>query len=112
MSPLDVETVNERLNGLVTLLKAVGVDSFGEGTNSDNFNDTNGNGKRSTIPDARQLDDEQIAAIIKKLQLAQSEAPQIIAALEAQAKMKRHQQQQQPSPSNQQGVNDVNNDDD
>lgn len=85
---VDVDAVNERLNGLVTLLKAVGVDGVSNekgGTAS----------KRSGMPDARQLDDDQIEAIIKKLQMAQSEAPQIIAALEAQAASKKRQQQQQ-----------------
>ena len=85
---VDVDAVNERLNGLVTLLKAVGVDSMSNekgGTSS----------KKSGLADARQLDDAQIEAIIKKLQMAQTEAPQIIAALEAQAASKKRQQQQQ-----------------
>lgn len=54
--------VNAKLNGIVTLLKAVGVDGGKGGKN---------------------LDDHQIQAIIRKLQSAQAEAPQIIAALEA-----------------------------
>ena len=71
---VDVDAVNERLNGLVTLLKAVGVD------------DSKGGDKHSSAMDmARQLNDEQIEAIINKLQQAQTEAPQIIAALEAHA---------------------------
>lgn len=75
MSNVDVDSVNERLNGLVSLLKAVGVD---------------GNPKQS-------LDDDQISSIIQKLQLAQAEAPQIIAALEAQAKSK-HKRAPEPEP--------------
>jgi len=71
---VDVDAVNERLNGLVTLLQAVGVDS----------GDVPGMSK-GVMPDARQLDDDQIEAIIRKLQQAQAEAPQIIAALEAHA---------------------------
>jgi hypothetical protein len=101
MSPVDVETVNERLNGLVNLLKAVGVDSFDETNGGINYGS---GGKRTSTPDARQLDDDQIAAIIKKLQMAQSEAPQIIAALEEQAKMKRRQQQQQQQQQRHQHV--------
>ena len=93
MSPVDVETVNERLNGLVNLLKAVGVDESGNAKRKNNHSSYN---KNSAVPDARQLDDQQIAAIIQKLQMAQSEAPQIIAALEAQAKMKQRQRQRQP----------------
>ncbi|KAL7579743.1 hypothetical protein ACA910_021885 [Epithemia clementina (nom. ined.)] len=75
---VDVDAVNERLNGLVTLLKAVGVD--GE-TARNASADKNG----AAMDMARQLNDEQIEAIIKKLQQAQTEAPQIIAALEAHA---------------------------
>lgn len=81
---VDVDAVNDRLNGLVTLLKAVGVDSSVG---------SKGGSSKGGIPDARQLDDEQIEAIIKKLQMAQTEAPQIIAALEAQSKMKKELQQ-------------------
>jgi hypothetical protein len=73
---VDVNAVNERLNGLVTLLKAVGVDP----------NDAAGISKAvGNSSSARQLNDSQIEAIIQKLQMAQSEAPQIIAALEAHA---------------------------
>ena len=59
---VDVDAVNERLNGLVTLLQAVGVDSgdvAGVGGAS-------GGSKSGGIPDARQLDDSQIEAIIRK----------------------------------------------
>jgi hypothetical protein len=56
--------VNAKLSSIVTLLKAVGVDG-GKG--------------------GKTLDDDQIQAIIRKLQNAQAEAPQIIAALEAHA---------------------------
>lgn len=76
---VDVDAVNERLNGLVTLLKAVGVDSL------DNGDMSKVNGGLGGLPNAQQLDDDQIEAIIKKLQQAQAEAPQIIAALEAHA---------------------------
>ena len=101
MSPVDVDTVNERLNGLVNLLKAVGVDESGTANNYNGShgkrNSNNNHNHNNNRPDARQLDDHQIAAIIQKLQMAQSEAPQIIAALEAQAKMKQkqHRPQQQ-----------------
>jgi hypothetical protein len=68
MSHLDVNTVNERLNGLVALLQGVGV-------GGDQKQARQGGGE------ARPLDDDQIAAIIQTLKMA--EAPQIIAALEA-----------------------------
>ena len=83
MSNVDVDSVNERLNGLVTLLKAVGVD---------------GNPKKS-------LDEDQISSIIQKLQLAQAEAPQIIAALEAQAKSK-HKKAPEPEPEEEEDSDD------
>jgi hypothetical protein len=78
MSVVDVDAVNERLNGLVTLLKAVGVDSSPDS----DMKKVQGLGN---LPGAQQLDDDQIEAIIRKLQKAQEEAPQIIAALEAHA---------------------------
>ena len=80
MSHIDLETVNERLNGLVNLLKAVGVDESGTSTNynnpngkqrnssSRNNNNNNNNNTPSIHDAARQLDDQQIAAIIQKLQ--------------------------------------------
>lgn len=70
---VDVDAVNERLNGLVTLLKAVGFDGDAKGIKVGEHTGDN----------TRQLNDEQIEAIIKKLQQAQAEAPQILAALEA-----------------------------
>lgn len=76
----DVDAVNERLNGLVTLLQAVGVGSSDVDRVSKNF----AKGEFG-LPDARQLNDDQVEALIRKLQLAQAEAPQIIAALEAHA---------------------------
>ena len=82
---VDVNAVNERLNGLVTLLKAVGVDDLNTGDVARVSNCLKSNEGGVGLPDARQLNDEQIEAIIKKLQVAQQEAPQIIAALEAHA---------------------------
>jgi hypothetical protein len=95
---VNVDAVNERLNGLVTLLKAVGVDSLdtgGKGIDRSSKNLRKGGG----LPDARQLDDDQIEAIIKKLQMAQSEAPQIIAALEAHAEQRSRGSQEHKSRS-------------
>jgi len=80
---VNVDAVNERLNGLVTLLQAVGVDSIDKGEVS--RVSKNLHKGDLPLPDARQLNDDQIEAIIKKLQQAQTEAPQIIAALEAHA---------------------------
>jgi len=76
----DVDAANERLNGLVTLLQAVGVG----GGDMDRVAKSMGSGNLN-MPDARQLNDSQVEDLIRKLQLAQAEAPQIIAALEAHA---------------------------
>lgn len=71
----------DKINGLVSLLKAVGID------------DGSGN------PAGKKLDEAQIQNIIRKLQGAQAEAPQIIAALEAHAKNKKAPSRQpQPPP--------------
>lgn len=83
MSAVNVDTVNERLNGLVALLQAVGVDSSALNQGDVDRVSKLSKGEIGGMPDARQLDDKQIEAIIKKLQQAQEEAPQIIAALEA-----------------------------
>jgi hypothetical protein len=108
----DVDAVNERLNGLVTLLQAVGVGAnmdpadiarLGKGMNG-------GGGGDMGISDARQLNDDQVEALIRKLQQAQAEAPQIIAALEAHAearsltggKPSKERQRQQPQQQRQQ----------
>jgi hypothetical protein len=95
---VNVDAVNERLNGLVTLLKAVGIDSLDKSSVdrvSKNLamaaaqNNRNGKGGNSNGQSAAKLDDEQIEAIIRKLQMAQPQqsesTPQIIAALEAAA---------------------------
>ena len=118
---VDVDAVNERLNGLVTLLQAVGVDSNDVAQVSNKIG-SNGGG-RAGAPDARQLNDDQIEAIIRKLQLAQEEAPQIIAALEAHAESRsvnggnkqqtqQRQQQQQPEPEEEEEEEDDDEDDD
>lgn len=106
---VDIDAVNERLNGLVTLLKAVGVDTLDKG---DMARVGKGMGNDLSLPDTRQLNDDQIEAIIKKLQQAQAEAPQIIAALEAHAEARsltgggssapRQQQKKQPEVQKQQ----------
>ena len=79
----DVDAVNERLNGLVTLLQAVGVGGVDK-NEMDRVSQSLSKGDLG-LPDARQLNDEQVEALIRKLQQAQAEAPQIIAALEAHA---------------------------
>lgn len=121
----DVDAVNERLNGLVTLLQAVGV-----GTNMDPADMARlgkgfkGGGGDGGISDARQLNDDQVEALIRKLQQAQAEAPQIIAALEAHAEARslnggksnkerpRQQQQPQPPPEEEEDEDDSEYDDD
>jgi hypothetical protein len=79
--------VNAKLNSIVTLLKAVGVDG--------------GMGGKT-------LDDAQIQAIIRKLQNAQAEAPQIIAALEAHA----NRQPEPPQPQYEEEDDEEEDDDD
>jgi hypothetical protein len=79
--------VNAKLNSIVTLLKAVGVDG--------------GMGGKT-------LDDDQIQAIIRKLQNAQAEAPQIIAALEAHA----NRQPEPPQPQYEEEDDEEEDDDD
>lgn len=78
----DVEAINERLNGLVTLLQAVGINDTDAVMNK--VSKGSGSGLIGS-GGAGQLNDKQIEAIIQKLQQAQAEAPQIIAALEAHA---------------------------
>jgi len=119
----DVDAVNERLNGLVTLLQAVGVG----GDDVDRV--TKGIGGKADLGlsgGARQLNDDQVEALIRKLQMAQSEAPQIIAALEAHAEARslsggasrsgggsgsRRQQQQQQQPHEEEEDDDDDDDD-
>lgn len=79
--------VNAKLSSIVTLLKAVGVDG-GKG--------------------GKTLDDDQIQAIIRKLQNAQAEAPQIIAALEAHAS----RQPEPPQPQYEEEEDEEEEDDD
>ena len=71
--------INERLNGLVTLLHAVGIDGVDPDallTEQQKF----GKGRSST-PSIQQSSDAQILELIRKLQLAQADSPEIIAAL-------------------------------
>jgi hypothetical protein len=82
----DVDAINERLNGLVSLLQVVGID----GVNADALveeqrraggggSPTGGGGHVAPL----QSSDTQILALIKKLQLAQADSPEIIAALKS-----------------------------
>jgi hypothetical protein len=82
----DVDAINERLNGLVNLLQVVGID----GVDPDAFVDEQrrngssirggGGGSMSHNP---QSSDVQILELIKKLQLAQADSPEILAALKS-----------------------------
>ena len=65
----DVDAINERLNGLVNLLQVVGID--GVGSSNGNNNNSNSNS------------DAAVLEIIKKLQLAQADSPEILAALQS-----------------------------
>src|SRR5688500_15292530 len=69
----DVDAVNERLNGLVTLLSVVGIDGV----------DVSQLAQKKNDQDARGGVDMQILEIIRKLQQAQADSPEILAPLKS-----------------------------
>ena len=76
----DVDAINERLNGLVNLLQVVGID----GVNPDALVQEQQRAGRSARGSAApQSSDAQILELIKKLQLAQADSPEILAALKS-----------------------------
>lgn len=78
----DVDAINERLNGLVNLLQVVGID----GVDPDVLVEEQrrlGGAPRGGGHVAPQSSDAQILELIKKLQLAQADSPEILAALKS-----------------------------
>lgn len=73
----DVDAVNERLNSLVALLQAVGINGVSKDDMDRVSQSLHGHPGNS-------LNEAQIEQLIRKLQIAQDSAPQIIAALETQ----------------------------
>ena len=77
----------EQLNGLMDLLSAVGIDSVDnrEVRRASLALKENGNSAPmvfpSDIPESKELNDDQIEAMILKLQQAQAQAPQLMEAL-------------------------------
>jgi hypothetical protein len=78
----DVDAINERLNGLVNLLQVVGIDGVNPNAlveEQKRLGGSKGHGQAA----APQSSDAQILEIIKKLQLAQADSPEILAALQS-----------------------------
>jgi hypothetical protein len=120
----DVDAITERLSGLVSLLQVVGID----GVNPDALVEEQrrvGAGGAATAGGGHvassQSSDAQILAIIKKLQLAQADSPEILAALQspelralaslAAQKQANHYQVQEPKKASP-ALDDVMDDDD
>lgn len=84
MAGTDSAGVNERLNGLVTLLQSVGID----GVDSDALLDqqkrkSKPKKKTSSTYDNNTSSEAQILEIVKKLQQAQADSPEILEALKS-----------------------------
>lgn len=80
----DVDAINERLNGLVNLLQVVGIDGVDSDALVEEQRRVGGatfNSNRGAAP--QQSSDAQILELIKKLQLAQADSPEILAALQS-----------------------------
>jgi hypothetical protein len=82
---VDVDGVNERLNGLVNLLNVVGIDGVDPNALVEEQKRLTGQTKaEGGAPAAAALSsDQQILEIIKKLQQAQADSPEILAALKS-----------------------------
>lgn len=77
----DVDAVNERLMGLVNLLHVVGIDGVDPDALVEEQKKLNKASSNSTP--TTQSSDSQILEIIRKLQLAQADSPEILAALKS-----------------------------
>lgn len=83
------QALTEQLNGLIGLLQAVGIDSVDnrEMKKACIALKNNGSGAPivfpSDIPEAKQLNDDQIQAMILKLQQAKAQAPNLMEAMES-----------------------------
>jgi hypothetical protein len=81
---VDVDAVNERLNGLVNLLHVVGIDGVDpDALVEEQKRLTASKNNDSSMAKTNQSSDAQILEIIKKLQLAQADSPEILAALKS-----------------------------
>lgn len=79
----DVDNVNERLNGLVNLLNVVGIDGVDPDALVEEQKKLNAQKDSSNSTPTTQSSDSQILDIIKKLQHAQADSPEILAALKS-----------------------------
>jgi hypothetical protein len=77
----DVDAINERLNGLVNLLQVVGID--GVNPNALVEEQRRAGGGATPGSNAPQSSDAHILELIKKLQIAQADSPEILAALQS-----------------------------
>jgi hypothetical protein len=80
---VDVDAVNEKLNGLVNLLHVVGIDGVDPDALVEEQRRLSAAKKGSSAPQTSQSSDAQILEIIKKLQQAQADSPEILAALKS-----------------------------
>jgi len=89
MAGTDAAGVNERLNGLVTLLQSVGIDGLDSNAlleqqkRKGSSNKSSKKKASSTIDNSATGNDAQILEIVKKLQQAQAETPEILEALKS-----------------------------
>ncbi|KAL3914519.1 MAG: hypothetical protein SGILL_006073 [Bacillariaceae sp.] len=79
----DVDAINERLNGLVNLLQVVGIDGVNPDALVEEQRRAGGGTAARGSSAAPQSNDTQILELIKKLQLAQADSPEILAALKS-----------------------------
>lgn len=87
----DVDAINERLNGLVNLLQVVGIDGVNPDAlveeqkrmNSSSIQRDSSAKMRNSSGSGTGSSDAQILEIIKKLQQAQADSPEILAALKS-----------------------------
>lgn len=84
---IDVDNVSEKLSGLVNLLKIVGIDGVDQNALVAEQKRLTGNKKdgssSGTGATAQSTDSSQILELIKKLQQAQAESPEILKALQS-----------------------------
>lgn len=80
---VDVDAVNERLNGLVNLLHVVGIEGVDPDALVEEQKRLAAQKKSESAHENRHSSDAQILEIIKKLQQAQADSPEILAALKS-----------------------------
>jgi hypothetical protein len=83
---VDVDAVNDKLNGLVNLLQMVGIDGVDPSAllnEQQRSSSQKKDGASTSTPTTTQSTDSQILQIIKKLQQAQADSPEILAALQS-----------------------------